>query len=165
MSYFSQSKSERDGKAARNNAGEIRLSEPPGKDVVSVLGQGMLITGNIVCTGPVEIHGRVIGDVHAAQLTICEGATLEGKIIAPEATIQGLFNGTINANSVKLQSMAVVEGEIFSKSLTIEQNASFEGVARKLDRPVAAPSSAQVNGEELASAIAPRMAPGSEIVS
>lgn len=164
MSYFSQSKGERDSKA-KDAGPEIRAADAPGKDVVSVLGQGMLITGNIVCAGSVQIHGRVVGDIHAAQLTICAGAKVEGKVIAPETTVQGAFKGTINANNVKLQSTATVDGEIFSKSLTIEQNASFEGVARKLDKPVASPSSAQVKGEEIVPALAPRMAPGSEIVS
>ena len=163
MSYFSQSKGERDGKV-KDVGSEIKINDAPGKDVVSVLGQGMLITGNIVCAGSVQIHGRVVGDIHAAQLTICEGAKVEGKVIAPETTVQGVFKGTINANSVKLQSTASVEGEIYSKALTIEQNASFEGVARKLDRPVASPSSAQVKGEEIVPALAPQMAPSSAIV-
>ena len=164
MSYFSQSKGERDMKNTKATAGEPRLNEQaaPGKDVVSVLGQGMLITGNIVCAGSVQIFGRVIGDIHAAQLTICEGAKVEGKIIAPDTTIQGIFSGTINANNVKLQSTAVVDGEIFNKSLTIEQNALFEGVARRLDKPVSPPSSAQIKGEEIAPALSPQAAPLSE---
>ncbi len=167
MSYFSQSKGERDMKNAKQPAGEPRLNveAAPGKDVVSVLGQGMLVTGNIVCAGTVQIFGRVIGDIHASQLMICEGAKVEGKIIAPETTIQGTFSGTINANNVKLQSTAVVDGEIFNKSLTIEQNALFEGVARRLDKPVASPSSAQAKGEELAPALSPPAAPLSEVVS
>jgi len=148
-------------KNAKPAAGENNpnVEAAPGKDVVSVLGHGMLITGNIVCAGSVQIFGRVIGDIHASQLMICEGAKVEGKIIAPETTIQGTFNGSINANNVKLASTAVVEGEIFNKSLTIEQNALFEGVARRLDKPVAPPSSAQIKGEELAPALSPQAAP------
>ena len=136
-------------KNAKQAAGEPRLNEQaaPGKDVVSVLGQGMLITGNIVCAGSVQIFGRVIGDIHASQLTICEGAKVEGKVTAPDLVIQGTFSGTIFANNVKLQSTAVVDGEIFNKSLTIEQNALFEGVARRLDKPVAAPTSIEPPAE------------------
>jgi hypothetical protein len=37
----------------------------------------------------------------------------------------------------------VVEGEIYSKSLTIEHEAQFEGVSRRLDKPVDAPLRAQ----------------------
>ena len=166
MSYFSQSKGERDMKNAKQPAGEPRLNveAAPGKDVVSVLGHGMFITGNIVCAGSVQIFGRVTGDIHASQLTICEGAKVEGKVIAPETTIQGTFSGTINANNVKLQSTAVVEGEIFNKSLIIEQNALFEGVARRLDVPVAAPSSAQIKGEEPAPVVALHTVPEFKVV-
>ena len=151
------------GFETRLNEGAASAKASP--DIVSTLGHGMLITGNIVCAGSVQIFGRVIGDIHASQLMICEGAKVEGKIVAPETTIQGVFSGTINANNVKLQSTAVVDGEIFNKLLTIEQNALFEGVARRLDKPVAPPSSAQIKGEELAPALSPQTAPLSEAVS
>jgi cytoskeletal protein CcmA (bactofilin family) len=123
---------------------EVRFSEPAptsGKpEIVSTLGRGMTITGNVVCTGAMHVFGRVVGDIHASQLVICEGAKVDGKIVAPDVVVQGEFRGTINGNNVKLQSTAVVDGEIFNKSLTIEQNALFEGVARRIDKPVAAPS-------------------------
>lgn len=166
MSYFS-SKNERDTKAQKPVVGEAARVEaapaPKQADMVSTLGQGMLVTGNIVCAGSVQIYGRVTGDIHAAQLTICEGAKVEGKIVAPDTVIKGTFNGTIHSNSVKLQSTAVVDGEIFNKALTIEQNAQFEGVARRLESPVAAPSAAQAKGEEKAPALAP-VAPVAHIV-
>lgn len=144
---------------------EVRLTDsmPAGKpEIVSTLGHGMTITGNIVCTGSLHVFGKVIGDIHAAQLVICEGAKVEGKIVAPELVVQGEFRGTINGNNVKLQGTAVVDGEIFNKSLAIEQNALFEGVARRLDKPVAAPSATQVQPE--ASAFAPQPAPELKVV-
>ncbi|MBV9556563.1 MAG: polymer-forming cytoskeletal protein [Pseudolabrys sp.] len=115
---------------------------------VSVLGRGMQITGNIVCAGALQIHGRVYGDIHATHLTICEGAKVEGKVIAPETIIQGTFNGSVHGNVVKLQNTAVVDGEIFNKSLGIEQNARFEGVSRRLEKAVEGPSNVQaINGD------------------
>ena len=167
MSYFSASKGEREIKTPKAPASETRLDvapAPKSAEIVSTLGQGMLITGNIVCAGSVQIYGRVVGDIHASQLVICEGAKVEGKIIAPETVIKGVFNGTIHSNSVKLQSTAVVDGEIFNKALTIEQNAQFEGVARRLETPVAAPSSAQVKGKNGAPALAPLAMQMSDIV-
>ena len=146
----------------RLNEGAVSGKTSP--DMVSTLGSGMLITGNILCAGSLQICGRVIGDIHASQLVICEGAKVEGKVIAPDLIIQGAFSGTINGNNVKLQSTAVVEGEIFNKSLIIEQNALFEGVARRLDVPVAAPSSAQIKGEEPAPVVALHTVPEFKVV-
>ena len=143
---------------------EVAVSGKASPDMVSTLGSGMLITGNILCAGSLQICGRVIGDIHASQLVICEGAKVEGKVIAPDLIIQGAFSGTINGNNVKLQSTAVVEGEIFNKSLVIEQNALFEGVARRLDVPVAAPSSSQIKGEEPAPVVALHAVPEFKVV-
>jgi cytoskeletal protein CcmA (bactofilin family) len=144
LSYF-QSKG---SKPANGATPEPRLDSSPApkpvQDVVSTVGSGMLVTGNIVCTGAVQIYGRVVGDIHAARLVICDGAHVEGKVVAQEAVIDGNFKGTIHGNSVKLQSSAVVDGEIYNKSLTIEENAQFEGVARRLDKAVDAPVHTQV---------------------
>jgi cytoskeletal protein CcmA (bactofilin family) len=125
-----------------------------------VLGAGTQITGNIVCTGTLQVYGRIIGDIHASQLVICEGARVEGKIIAPEAIIRGTFNGSIHGNTVKLQKTASVEGEIYNKSLGIEQDARFEGVARRLDQPVAGPSKDQINGTRALAGASAETAPG-----
>ena len=125
-----------------------RVAEQP-----SVLGRGMQITGNIVSTGSVQIHGRVTGDIQAAQLVVCEGARVEGKVIAQDTVIQGTFNGNIHSTTLKLQKTAKVDGEIFSRSLMIEQDAQFEGVSRKLDKPVDAP------GATVAAVAAPSVAP------
>jgi cytoskeletal protein CcmA (bactofilin family) len=146
---------------------EVRFSDslPSGKpEIVSTLGHGMLVTGNIVCTGAMHIFGRVVGDIHASLLVICEGAKVEGKIVAPDLIVQGEFRGVINGNNVKLQGTAVVDGEIFNKSLAIEQNARFEGVARRLDKPVLAPS-AQAPVEAAAPVYAPQAAPELKVVS
>ncbi len=154
MSYF-QAKGTSKPSSAGTPEPRLESIAAPSKstpEVVSTLGPGMLVTGNIVCTGAVQIFGRVSGDIHAARLVICEGAQVEGKVIAQEAVIDGTFKGTIHGNSVKLQATAVVDGEIYNKSLTIEQNALFEGVARRLDKAVEAPSTIQTDAPALAPA-------------
>ena len=139
MSYFS-SKNERDTKLVATT--KIEVPKITSNDP-STIGAGMQVTGDIVCTGTLQIFGRVTGDIHASQLAIREGAQVHGKIIAPDAVIEGAFHGSIHANSVKLQKAAVVEGEIFNKSLAIEGDARFEGVSRRLERAVEAPSAVQ----------------------
>lgn len=161
MSYFSQSKggdTKGDTKSPAVGPADAKLDtarkSSPSQEIVSTLGPGLLITGNIVSTGAVQVHGRIIGDIHAARLMISKGAVVEGKVTAQEAVIDGTFKGTIYGNSVKLQATAVVDGEIFKQSLVIEQNAQFEGVSRRLETPVEAPSSEQVSGQSRAPVIA-----------
>jgi cytoskeletal protein CcmA (bactofilin family) len=148
VSSFFQSKGARDARTARDV--EVPLEPTPvgvSPDLVSSVGRGMLVTGNVICPGILQIFGSVTGEIQAASLVICDGGRVDGTIIAQDAVIQGTFKGTIYGNSVKLQHNAVVEGEIFNRSLSIDQDAQFEGVSRRLDRPVDPPPVGEVPEE------------------
>jgi cytoskeletal protein CcmA (bactofilin family) len=136
VGYFSQAKAGRDDDG-HNETGKNSI------DSVSTLGPGMLITGNIICEGSAHIFGRVIGDIQAAQIVIGDGAQVEGNITAHEVGITGAFEGTIRGNNVRLKGAAKIDGEVFSKSLTVEENVQFEGLSRRFEKPIELPSPAQ----------------------
>lgn len=128
-------------------------------DIVTTFGPGMLVTGNVVCAGAVQVFGRVIGDIHAAHLIIGEGAYVEGNVTALDAIVQGTFKGAIQGNSVKLQGNARIEGEVYNKSLSIEPNVVFEGSSRRLERAVEAPGAGDVSGKRDFAPLAPSAEP------
>jgi cytoskeletal protein CcmA (bactofilin family) len=107
---------------------------------VSTLGPGMMIKGSIVCEGPMQVFGRIFGEIHAVKLSIGEGGQVEGQVTAEETTIAGHFKGTIHSKSVRLESTAVVEGEIYKNALVIDQDAQFEGLTRRLEKSLELPS-------------------------
>lgn len=102
------------------------------------------ITGKIRSSGLIKISGRIEGELNAETAEICEGAQIEGKIIARELTIRGRVKGTIHAMRVRLLSTAVVEGDIFHRTLSIEEEALFEGTSRRQENPTEVPSNAEV---------------------
>src|SRR5262249_59970250 len=75
--------------------------------------------------------GGVEGELHAWTVLIAGGAEVEGNVVAEELTVGGRVKGTIRANRVRLNSTAIVEGDIFHRSLAIEENARFEGTSRR----------------------------------
>jgi cytoskeletal protein CcmA (bactofilin family) len=101
------------------------------QDMSSSLSPGMTVIGKLVGEGAVKIYGRIEGELQASSIVICEGAQIDGDVVAKELTIAGRVKGTIHAGKVKLQSSAVVEGDIFHRSLAIEENARFEGMSRR----------------------------------
>jgi cytoskeletal protein CcmA (bactofilin family) len=111
-----------------------------GANTVSTIGPGMAITGNIVCEAAAHIFGRVTGDIQAVEVVIGDGAQVDGNITAQDVTINGMFKGTVRGTAVRLKGAAKIDGEIYSRSLTVEENVQFEGVSRRLDQPVALPS-------------------------
>lgn len=144
------------------SAVEPRLSSSSLKaqpDIVTTFGPGMLVTGNVRCAGAVQVFGRVLGDIHAAHLIIGEGAYVEGNVMARDLVVQGTFKGTLRGNTVKLQGNARIEGEVYNKSLSVEPNVVFEGISRRLDQPVEAPSANDVSGTPNYAPLAPAVEP------
>jgi cytoskeletal protein CcmA (bactofilin family) len=76
---------------------------------------------------------------------VAEGAAVKGDVVAEELTISGRVEGTIRANRVKLNSTAVVDGDILHRSLVVAENAQFEGASRRLEDVVNTSSRAQTN--------------------
>lgn len=160
MSYFSPIKGERPVRAAETAVPESRpVAAAPARlaerEIVSTFGAGLLITGNIVSTGGVQVFGRVDGDIHAAHLVIGKGAVVDGNVRAQDVIVEGTFKGTIHGNTVKLQATAAVEGEVYNRSLSIDQNAHFEGIARRLAQPVEAPTEDQIKAKTFEPALVP----------
>ena len=85
------------------------------------------------------------GELRASTVVIAEGAQMDGEVSAEELTVGGHVRGTIHANRVKLTSTAVVEGDIFHQSLSIEENARFEGTSRRNENTIDTPSRVQTN--------------------
>jgi cytoskeletal protein CcmA (bactofilin family) len=102
-------------------------------DPTSSIGRGVTVVGKIFGEGTVQLFGRIEGEVRASTVLIKEGAQVEGAVVAEELTIAGQVKGTIHANRVKLDSTAVVEGDIFHRLISIEENARFEGLSKRED--------------------------------
>lgn len=101
---------------------------------VSCIGAGMSIVGNVECSGSAQLFGRIEGEVRASDLMIGEGAQVEGSVIAQEVTVSGRVKGTIRAVRVTLRG-GTVEGDIFNRSLSIDENSVFEGASRRDEDP------------------------------
>jgi cytoskeletal protein CcmA (bactofilin family) len=101
----------------------------------SCIGAGMSIVGKIECNGPAQVFGRIEGEVCASDLLVGDGATINGSVIAQNVTVCGRIKGTIRAVRVKLQNGGAVEGDIFHRSLSIDENSLFEGSSRRVENP------------------------------
>jgi cytoskeletal protein CcmA (bactofilin family) len=107
-----------------------------GNGVASIIGQDLVITGNLHSEGEVEIEGEVQGDVEARRIVVGEQAQVVGALIADEVVVRGGVQGQIRGNTVTFQASSRVEGDIFHKSLLIEQGALFEGRSRRSNDPL-----------------------------
>ena len=109
----------------------------------SVIGTDLSITGNLESKGEIQIEGEVQGDIHAGRIVVGERARVTGSLLADDIVIRGNVGGSVRGNTVTLQSNSRVEGDLFHRSLSIEQGAFFEGKSRRSDDPT---NIARLNG-------------------
>lgn len=106
----------------------------------SVIGPDLLIQGNLISKGEVQVEGEVQGDIHGTNIVIGERARITGSIIAEECIIRGNVLGTVRGKRVLLQATSHVEGDIYHQTVAIEQGAFFEGKSRRSQDPLAGAS-------------------------
>lgn len=107
------------------------------KPVPSVLASDLTVVGNIKTSGDIQIEGVVEGDIRAHLLTVGEGATIRGEIVADDIVVNGRVVGRVRGLKVRLTSTARVEGDIIHKTIAIESGAHFEGSVQRQDDPLA----------------------------
>jgi cytoskeletal protein CcmA (bactofilin family) len=127
---------ENDSNAVAGAAVSGTMAQPQrlavGATTVSCIWSDMSIVGIVECSGPAQVFGRVEGELRATDLIIGEGAQIEGSVVAQEVTVSGRVKGSIRAVHVRLQG-GTVEGDIFNRSLSIDENSVFEGMSRRIE--------------------------------
>jgi cytoskeletal protein CcmA (bactofilin family) len=109
---------------------------PKAKPPASILSADLQIKGNVRTTGDIQIEGQVEGDIRAHLLTVGEGATVKGELVADDVVINGRIVGRVRGLKVRLTSTARVEGDIIHKTIAIESGAHFEGSVQRQDDPL-----------------------------
>ena len=103
---------------------------------ISTIGEDLTITGNVTSKGELHLDGQVQGDVHCVALVLGENAQLEGSVVAEDVMVRGRLIGSVRARRVTLQSKSHVEGNLFHKSLSLEQGTHFEGESHPSEDPL-----------------------------
>ncbi len=117
-------------------ASDFQASAPKPKPPASVLSSDLHIKGNLKTSGDILIEGQVDGDIRAHLLTVGEGATIKGEVMADDVVVNGRVVGRVRGLKVRLTSSARVEGDIIHKTIAIESGAHFEGSVQRQDDPL-----------------------------
>jgi cytoskeletal protein CcmA (bactofilin family) len=100
--------------------------------VPSIISAEMTIHGDLHSNGDLQIEGTIIGDLNVTKLTIAEGGSVSGNIVAKNVRICGALNGSVRSEMVTLTATARVVGDIHHELLAIETGGQLEGMSRRL---------------------------------
>ena len=131
-----------DTTAPKSSTELMPATTPNPKPAPSILSSDLTIKGNLKTSGDIQVEGTVEGDIRAHLLTVGEGATIKGEIIADDVVVNGRVVGRVRGLKVRLTSSARVEGDIIHKTIAIESGAHFEGSVQRQDDPISGGSKA-----------------------
>ena len=115
----------------------IDVTDPAAGHIqTSLIGQGLHVTGSLVTDSDLHIDGTVEGEIRANVLTLGQGATVRGDIVAEDVVVSGTVHGSIRSDKVRLSNTSVVEGEIVHRIFAIEAGAHFDGTVQHTDDPL-----------------------------
>lgn len=98
-------------------------------EIISLLGKGAEMTGEISFTNGLRVEGTIRGKVRSeAILEIGAGGIVDAEVNIRKMYIDGEFRGIIHASDrVEIRKNGKVFGDIFSPCLIIEAGATFDG--------------------------------------
>lgn len=97
----------------------------------SVLASDLMVEGDVTSTGPVEVQGKVSGQVTAPEVLVSPSGEINGTAIANDLSVLGRVSGCVDARNVSLAASAVVQADIFHERIAIESGAGFEGQLKR----------------------------------
>ena len=107
-------------------------SAQQGEGVLSLIGAGMKVIGDIETSGVVKVEGTVEGNIrNARQVLLGRQGEITGDIHARDVVLGGRVAGTIYATErVEVQGTASVNGDIQTKSIVVLEGARVNGAVK-----------------------------------
>jgi len=104
-------------------------SQGPSGPIISIIGPGMEVHGDLRSEGSVRIEGRVRGTVHAGKAVVVgKEGVVEGDLTTQDAVLSGKITGTVVAASrLEIQASCRIDGEIHTRRLQLEEGALVNG--------------------------------------
>src|SRR4029077_20304405 len=70
-------------------------SGAPTKMVPSIIGEDLIITGNVDSKGEIQVDGEIRGDVHCGSLLLGDKSTITGSVTAEDVVVRGKVIGAV----------------------------------------------------------------------
>jgi cytoskeletal protein CcmA (bactofilin family) len=115
--------------------------ETNGGPLISIIGPGMRVMGDVVADGSVRVEGVVTGAVHAGKgVVVGRDGSVDGDVSTHDAVIAGTVRGRVVAASrLEIQATAHIEGEIRARRVQLDEGAVVNGSLEMGDVTLEAP--------------------------
>jgi cytoskeletal protein CcmA (bactofilin family) len=124
------------------------MAEQQGGEV-TIVGQGAKLEGTVVSAGSLRIDGQVKGQINAdGDVMLSPQSQVEADIKAQNVSVAGRFKGSIVVKGrAEISRGGRVDGNVTSKTLVIEEGATFQGQSIMDQQPAGQAAPAPPRGD------------------
>lgn len=105
----------------------------------SIITEDVVIEGNIISGGELQIDGTLNGDIRAHAVVIDAQGVIHGEVVAEEVLVRGRIIGPIRGIHVHVYAGGHIEGDVISETISIDNGAYVDGSIRRSEDPMAEP--------------------------
>ena len=100
-----------------------------GQALNTIIGRGSCFEGKLKVDNSVRIDGVFKGElICSGELTISQSGEADATLMqCKDAYIDGIVNGTVRADKVRLDTQSRFTGEVYTDSFTVAEGAIFHG--------------------------------------
>ncbi len=112
-----------------NNKDKRKVNGSSQSPALNMISEGTKLKGTINSQNDIRIAGQIDGEiVSKGKLIITSSGKLHGDAKVADADIAGTIEGTIRVTGkLNLRQTAIVNGDIFTKTLIVEEGAQING--------------------------------------
>lgn len=109
---------------------QANTQSAPGSFISNRINHGTTFEGSIISDGDIRIEGVIRGTMRTkAKVAVGPTGLIEGDVHCKSADIEGRIIGDLEVSEVlTLKATAVVEGNIYTAKIIIENGAHFDGI-------------------------------------
>jgi cytoskeletal protein CcmA (bactofilin family) len=105
----------------------------------SIITEDVVIEGNLISGGELQIDGTVNGDVRAHSVVVDAQGVIHGEVVADEVLVRGRIIGPIRGVHLHVYAGGHIEGDVINETISIDNGAYIDGAIRRSDDPLAEP--------------------------
>jgi cytoskeletal protein CcmA (bactofilin family) len=111
---------------------ENKPAEDLSGNINNIIAKGTSIVGDVDAAGNIRIDGKIKGNIKCKSKVVTgKGSVIDGNIYAQNAEIEGDITGILEISDILiLKPTAVVQGDIRTGKLIVENGARFNGTCR-----------------------------------
>lgn len=103
--------------------------------VPSIISNNLKISGNLNCSGIIEVQGEIEGNINCKHITVHKTGRIKGDVITESIHIEGCVEGMVKSKYISISETGFMNGIVMYEEISISNGGYLEAHCKKLPKP------------------------------